>query len=222
MQEIDWSKASEKLSGPLDPRHVKQRTVGSNQMSYIESWYAIDLANQVFGFGGWSSETIFTNMVSEKDCVIGKGGQYEKPGFNVAYVAKVRITVGDVVKEGTGFGNGIDADVGKAHEGAIKEAESDAEKRAFRKFGNPFGLALYDKSGDNVKAPEKPPQEKAEGFRDKFLTVLNTKETTDAVKALVTKHQPKIDEVMNLSKVVHGQIMDAIDDKLEALAMKDA
>jgi len=36
------------------------------------------------------------------------------------------------------------------HESAIKEAETDAMKRAFMTFGNPFGLALYDKQQTNV------------------------------------------------------------------------
>jgi hypothetical protein len=33
-----------------------------------------------------------------------------------------------------------------AHESAIKEAETDAMKCALMTFGNPFGLALYDKA----------------------------------------------------------------------------
>ena len=41
-------------------------------------------------------------------------------------------------------------DIRDAHEGAIKEAETDAMKRALMTFGNPFGLALYDKAQVNV------------------------------------------------------------------------
>jgi hypothetical protein len=40
---------------------------------------------------------------------------------------------------------------GEAHESAIKEAETDAMKRALTTFGNPFGLALYDKEQHNVR-----------------------------------------------------------------------
>ncbi len=40
--------------------------------------------------------------------------------------------------------------MGQAHESALKEAETDAMKRAFMTFGNPFGLALYDKTQANV------------------------------------------------------------------------
>ena len=53
---------------------------------------------------------------------------------------------------GTGFGrvNSIDS----AHEIALKAAETDATKRALATFGNPFGLALYDKDLANVtRAP---------------------------------------------------------------------
>ncbi len=40
---------------------------------------------------------------------------------------------------------------GEAHESAIKEAETDATKRALTTFGNPFGLALYDKERKGVR-----------------------------------------------------------------------
>jgi hypothetical protein len=67
----------------------------------------------------------------------------------------VRISVGDgegaqVIREGSGAGHGIDADLGQAHESALKEAETDAMKRALMTFGNPFGLALYDKQQRQV------------------------------------------------------------------------
>ena len=44
----------------------------------------------------------------------------------------------------------LDADLGQAHESAIKEAKSDSMKRALMTFGNPFGLALYDKQQREV------------------------------------------------------------------------
>jgi len=40
---------------------------------------------------------------------------------------------------------------GEAHENAIKEAETDATKRALSTFGNLFGLALYDKEQQGVQ-----------------------------------------------------------------------
>jgi hypothetical protein len=38
-----------------------------------------------------------------------------------------------------------DRGLGQAHESALKEAETDAMKRALMAFGNPFGLALHNK-----------------------------------------------------------------------------
>jgi recombination DNA repair RAD52 pathway protein len=73
-------------------------------------------------------------------------------------MAKVRIAVRAsnlmVVREGTGYGSGISPRLGDAYESAIKEAESDAMKRALMTFGNKFGLALYDKDQTNVGASE--------------------------------------------------------------------
>ena len=57
-----------------------------------------------------------------------------------------------MIREGSGAGHGIDADLGQAHESAIKEAETDAMKRALMTFGNPFGLALYDKQQREVSS----------------------------------------------------------------------
>jgi|DEB0MinimDraft_10_1074344.scaffolds.fasta_scaffold13659_4 DNA recombination protein Rad52 len=145
------------LNNTLDPNVLKERTQGGQKLSYIEAWHAIAEANRIFGFDAWDRETVEMRLVSERDTIIGKGRQYEKPGFAVSYIAKVKITVraGDtiVMREGTGSGHGIDANVGQAHESACKEAESDAMKRALVSFGNPFGLAVYDKTKANVAIP---------------------------------------------------------------------
>lgn len=145
------------LNNTLDPNAVSERNQSGRSLSYVEAWHAIAEANRIFGFSQWDRETVEMRLVQEADTIIGKGKQYEKQGFAVSYIAKVRITVraGDevVIREGTGAGHGIDASVGQAHESASKEAESDAMKRALMMFGNPFGLALYDKTKANVATP---------------------------------------------------------------------
>lgn len=135
------------LAKPLDRKHVAQRKQAGRSLSYIEGWHAIAEANRIFGFDNWTRETIEIRPVSERERPIGAD---RKPGWGVSYIAKVRITVGGIVREGVGSGHGIDADLGQAHESAIKEAETDAMKRALMTFGNPFGLALYDKTQANV------------------------------------------------------------------------
>lgn len=136
------------LKAPLDPAHVASRSQSGRSLSYIEGWHAIAEANRIFGFDGWTRETIDLRQLGEPYQMAGKDT------WRVNYSAKVRITVAGIVREGCGFGQGIDKDVGQAHESALKEAETDAMKRALMTFGNPFGLALYDKTQANVQAPK--------------------------------------------------------------------
>jgi DNA recombination protein Rad52 len=145
---------TKQLSAKLEVAHVKQRQQGSGKVSFIEGWHAIAEANRIFGFGEWDRETVEFRFLYERECRIGKG-QYEKDGWRVAYIAKVRVRVRagetEIIREGCGYGSGIDADLGAAHESALKEAETDAMKRGLMTFGNPFGLALYDKAQENVE-----------------------------------------------------------------------
>lgn len=148
------------LSAKLDAGNVKQRTQAGRQLSYIEGWHAIAEANRIFGFDGWTREAIDIRCVAEKLRKIGREPN-QKDGWGVSYVVKVRVIAGGIMREGVGAGHGIDVDAGQAHESAIKEAETDAMKRALMTFGNPFGLALYDKTQENVESvvPAKPQQQ---------------------------------------------------------------
>jgi DNA repair and recombination protein RAD52 len=142
----------DELNKPLDRKFVAQREQAGRSLSYLEGWHCIAEANRIFGFDGWHRETVGLTCVREPELVDGK--------YRTAYICKVRVQVGAVVREGTGYGSGIDKDKGSAIESAVKEAETDAMKRALMTFGNPFGLALYDKTQANVcdtpKEPEPP------------------------------------------------------------------
>ena len=148
------------LSAPLSREHIKKREQAGRKLSYIEGWHAINEANRIFGFDAWDRETVEMRLVVERETKIGQSG---RDGWRVGYVAKVRVrVVADdsnlttvICREGTGYGSGIDVDLGSAHESAVKEAETDAMKRALMTFGNPFGLALYDKDQSEVAEPRK-------------------------------------------------------------------
>lgn len=139
----------EHLNEPLSRAHVRHRQSAGRNLSYIEGWHAIKEANRIFGHDGWSRETVSTTAVWAGKRRT-KNGEMEA----ASYTAKVRVTVysGEraIVREGTGAGAGFGKDAGEAHESAIKEAETDAMKRALMTFGNPFGLALYDKAQTDV------------------------------------------------------------------------
>jgi DNA recombination protein Rad52 len=144
---IDWQKASAELSRKLDPAHIKPAKQYGPKGDYIEGWHAMAEANRIFGYDGWHYTIPECTCVYQGARDIGKD---KKPGFGVTYTAKVAVMVDGVTREDFGAGHGYDVDCGLAHESAIKEAVTDALKRALRSFGNPFGLALYDKSRENV------------------------------------------------------------------------
>ncbi|QPN64018.1 RAD52 family DNA repair protein [Synechococcus sp. CBW1004] len=140
------------LAAPLDRANVRQREQGRGKVAYLEGWQLIAEANRIFGFDGWQRQTIAVRCVAQGERTIGRE---QRSGWGVTYTARVRVTVTagglpPLVREGTGAGHGIDTDLGQAHESAIKEAETDAMKRALMTFGNPFGLALYDKQQREV------------------------------------------------------------------------
>jgi DNA recombination protein Rad52 len=146
------------LAAPLDRANVRQREQGRSKVHYLEGWQVIAEANRIFGFDGWQRQTIAVRCVAQAERTIGRD---QKPGWGVTYTARVRITVTaggltPLIREGTGAGHGIDVDLGQAHESAIKEAETDAMKRALMTFGNPFGLALYDKQQREVTSSASP------------------------------------------------------------------
>jgi DNA recombination protein Rad52 len=155
------------LNAPLSRSVVRTREQGGRSVAYLEGWFVLSEANRIFGFDAWSSQTIDVRCVAEKERMVGKQA---RPGFGVTYTAKVRITIGqdEIYREGYGAGHGIDVDLGQAHESAIKEAETDARKRALMSFGNQFGLALYDKEQANVA-------DEADLSRQRFIEGCNAK-----------------------------------------------
>ena len=124
------------LNQPIDKANVSERWADKRKtlkLAYIESWHVIREANRIFNYD-WSSETLKMDLVHADN-------------FCVTYIAKVRVIVNGIVKEGIGAGHGRGERVpaGDKHESAVKEAESDARKRALMQFGDQFGLSLYDK-----------------------------------------------------------------------------
>jgi DNA recombination protein Rad52 len=144
------------LSAKLDGAVVRTRNQGGRDLSYIEGWWAIAECNRIFGFGEWSHEIIATQCVV--NATQGSPNHQSKKhgeGYLIAYTAHVVVTVGDQRHGDFGYGQGLDfnGNVGQAHESAVKEAVTDAMKRALRHWGSPFGLALYDKDQREVERP---------------------------------------------------------------------
>lgn len=128
------------LEKSLGPEYVSFRAAaGGSQVVYIEGWKALNLANQIFGFNGWSSEIKSTQV----DYVDHLGGKWSL-GLSVV----VRVTLKDgTFHEDIGYGN-IENCKSKAmaFDKAKKEAVTDGIKRALRQFGNVLGNCLYEKN----------------------------------------------------------------------------
>src|SRR6478672_12799048 len=150
------------LKRNLDTRHVRTRSAHGRELSYIEGWYAISEANSIFGFDGWSRETI------ESRCILARE---VRGNFVALYLARVRITVfaggKNIIREGYGTGEGRGDMPGVAHDTALKAAETDATKRALATFGKPFGLALY-RSANPASASAAPTVNPAANSEQRF------------------------------------------------------
>lgn len=177
------------LQAPLNRAHVRQRSQAGRSLSYIEGWKAIEEANRIFGFDAWDRET-----VELREC-----GEPRQTGdkWRVAFMCRVRIRVRPksqmalewaVIRDGIGYGSGIDKDLGQAYESAIKEAETDAMKRALMTFGNPFGLALYDKDQANVVDVAEPHEpSSSQLIADAMVEALMKRAGSAAVEAFLAK-----------------------------------
>lgn len=89
-----------KLNKKLGPEFVSQRPGpgGGPKLTYAEGWKIINLANEVFGFNGWSSSVvnITTDFIDYNE---------ESHRFNVGVTAIVRVTLKDgAFHEDVGYG----------------------------------------------------------------------------------------------------------------------
>lgn len=126
-------KTIKELEKGLPPSVVSKRKQAGRELSYIEGHYAIDTANRIFGYEGWQM------AIKQLDLYDTDKG-YEA----VAVVQlKVADADGDIVRTDVGTG---DSSIKMGRDKAVKEAVTDAMKRAFRTFGSQFGNSLYDKT----------------------------------------------------------------------------
>lgn len=128
-------------------------------MSHLEAWDVRRQLIRIFGFEGFTVETLSLDLVHER------GEQRKKKNssdtytaWTIVYRAQVRLTVkttdGQVIAtfEDAAAGDAVNQpSVGDAHDLAMKTALSQALKRCAVNLGDQFGLSLYnDGSRDAV------------------------------------------------------------------------
>jgi DNA repair and recombination protein RAD52 len=131
-----------RLEKQLGPEYISSRPgPGGQKVHYITGEKCIQLANEVFGFNGWSSSIMQIQVdYVDEDSVTRK--------VSLGLSVIVRVTLRDgTYHEDIGYGE-IENCKGKgaAFHKAKKEATTDALKRALRNFGNVLGNCIYDKT----------------------------------------------------------------------------
>ncbi|KAJ7443804.1 RAD52 DNA repair protein [Mycena latifolia] len=136
------SRLQAKLNQKLGPEFISQRPGpgGGPKLTYAEGWKVINVANEVFGFDGWSSRIV--NLTTDY-----MDYNEESRRYNVGVSVIMRVTLKEgVYHEDVGYGMIENAKAkGMALDKCKKEAVTDGLKRTLRTFGNVMGNCLYDK-----------------------------------------------------------------------------
>lgn len=130
-----------RLEKQLGPEYISSRPgPGGQKVHYIAGEKCIQLANEVFGFNGWSSSimNIQVDYVDEDPVT-------RKVSLGLSVIVRVTLRDG-TYHEDIGYGE-VENCKGKgaAFHKAKKEGTTDALKRALRNFGNVLGNCIYDK-----------------------------------------------------------------------------
>jgi DNA repair and recombination protein RAD52 len=131
-----------RLEKQLGPEYISSRPgPGGQKVHYITGEKCIQLANEVFGFNGWSSSimNIQVDYVDEDPAT-------RKVSLGLSVIVRVTLRDG-TYHEDIGYGD-VENCKGKgaAFHKAKKEGTTDALKRALRNFGNVLGNCIYDKT----------------------------------------------------------------------------
>jgi DNA recombination protein Rad52 len=154
-------KTAETLAQDVPDDEIEQREgPGGRMLSYVSGFYVVDMLNQIFGHDGWAHEIRnLKEVVALREITTNSGVR-----FVVAYTCECILRVRhekpnehDTTHEDVGYGDGMDKDAGKAVESAVKEAATDALKRAARHYGRRLGLSLYADKKRPAAAHQQPP-----------------------------------------------------------------
>lgn len=130
-----------RLEKKLGPEYISSRAgPGGGKVHYVAAEKCIQLANEIFGFNGWSS-TVKEWQVDFVD----ENVNTLKVSMGISVIVRVTLRDG-TFHEDIGYGH-IENCKGKAaaFEKCKKEGTTDALKRALRNFGNALGNCIYDK-----------------------------------------------------------------------------
>ena len=139
------------LVQPINPNRVRELRGNS----HVEAWDIKAMLIRVFGFGGFSSEVLDSQIIQIREQPhvpghVNRDGTPKTP--QVIAKATVRLTVfgigpngEDAVYTESAVGNNSGWDIGETADNSVKSAASGALKRCAINLGTQFGLSLYQK-----------------------------------------------------------------------------
>ena len=131
-----------------------------DRLSYLEAWDVKAHLTRIFGFGGYSSEVLASQIIFAQQ--VPQARDKNKINWKVAAQVTLRLTIhqlGAVFTE-VAIGGSSQPDFTESADMSVKTAESDALKRAAIALGTQFGLSLYNEGSpvDVVKVIVEPNQ----------------------------------------------------------------
>jgi DNA repair and recombination protein RAD52 len=135
----EQERISTTLRKQLGPEFISERAgPGNSKLKYIEGWKIGDIANDIFGFNGWSHSVIQQTV----DFI-----DFENQKYSVGVSTTVRVTLRDgSYHEDIGYGSMDNCkQKGAALEKCKKESVTDAIKRTLKHFGSAMGNCIYSK-----------------------------------------------------------------------------
>lgn len=186
-------------------------------MHYLTAEKCISLANEVFGFNGWSSsiQNIQVDFADENP-------QTQRVSIGLSVIVRVTLRDG-TFHEDIGYGS-IDNAKNKAmaFQKAKKEGTTDGMKRALRNFGNVLGNCIYDQ--DFVKQVTKIKANPVKKFDEDNLHRHSTYLKKDPVKVevatAVVPEAPKMEASESFEDFLGGMLSSDGFDEFEAECVK--
>lgn len=218
----DYAQLTKEMDEKIPRDCVSERAGGSGRkLSYLEGWYVIDRLNKVFGQGNWAYDSTVSLLH------VGTAETRNGTVHSVHYSAKVRlvVTIGSTPTEFSdyGYGDGTDSNSpGKAHELAIKESVTDGLKRCAKNLGMSFGLALYDKTQENVEEagpttisntskPVSVPKQPQPSFIERPQSSASKTDTGIDGKVQILATKTYVTKIGHLSRIVADRKLASID-----------
>ena len=195
--EYDDTKA--KLNAKIPRDVISQRKgFGNTTLSYLEGWYVVARLNEVLGQGNWQYTTKL-DKVNEKRIKNARGLEVRAVAYSAIVTLVVNVAGKEAVFQDVGVGKGQETDNElMADESAMKEAVTDGLKRAARNLGMSMGLALYDKTEENIDDTPSP----------------STKETNTSHQQTEAKRAPDADVPTGTTRSPKKPVRDSVEKAL--------